>query len=74
MLRLLNLPQYRQNDTVQEFLALSISAPPGEFELEDAVPSTLSRKTAEELIGATATFIAASYYQCTSPEPFVLRI
>ncbi|KAJ7668686.1 glycoside hydrolase family 18 protein [Mycena polygramma] len=63
LVKLLEIPEYGQNDAVQDFLALSeIPAPSTKFELEDAVPSTLSRKTAEELISATATFVAAAYY------------
>ncbi|KAJ7782639.1 glycoside hydrolase family 18 protein [Mycena metata] len=60
--KLLETPQYLESDAVQTFLALTIPASPSEFELEDAVPSTLSRKTAEELISATSTFIAGAYY------------
>ncbi|KAJ7030057.1 glycoside hydrolase family 18 protein [Mycena alexandri] len=60
--KLLETPQYFESDAVQSFLALNIPASPSEFELEDAVPSTLSRKTAEELISATSTFIAGAYY------------
>ncbi|KAJ7772104.1 glycoside hydrolase family 18 protein [Mycena maculata] len=60
--KLLRVPEYRHSDVVQEFLALSISAPSPGFELEDAIPSTLSRKTAEELVSVATTFIAASYY------------
>ncbi|KAJ7125147.1 glycoside hydrolase family 18 protein [Mycena epipterygia] len=60
--KLLENPQYRHSNAVQEFLAPSIHASPREFELEDALPSSLSRKTAEELISVAATFIAAAYY------------
>jgi hypothetical protein len=66
--KLLDVPQYRQSDAVQEFLALSIPSSPPQFELEDAIPSTLSRKTAEEFISAAATFISAAYYPCKSPK------
>jgi chitinase len=68
--KLLDVPQYRQSDAVQEFLALSIPSSPPQFELEDAIPSTLSRKTAEELISAAATFISAAYYPCKSPKEY----
>ncbi|KAJ7188716.1 glycoside hydrolase family 18 protein [Mycena filopes] len=72
--RLLATPQYLQLDAVQTFLALAVPVSPREFELEDAVPSTLSRKTAEALINAVAaeaeepidaasTFVAGAYYQ-----------
>ncbi|KAJ7169102.1 glycoside hydrolase superfamily [Mycena crocata] len=60
--KLLQVPDYRHSDAVQEFLSLSIPDSLPDIELEDAVPSTLSRKTAEELISAAATFIAAAYY------------
>ncbi|KAJ7496881.1 glycoside hydrolase family 18 protein [Mycena latifolia] len=60
--KLLKVPEYCDSAAVQDFLALTIPASPPEFELEDAVPSTLSRKTAEELINVTANFISAAYY------------
>ncbi|KAF8178671.1 glycoside hydrolase family 18 protein [Mycena galopus ATCC 62051] len=62
--KLAEAPRYRQTGAVQEFLALSTpaSTPPPQFELEDAVPSTLSRKTAKSLITAVTSFISAAYY------------
>ncbi|KAK7057589.1 glycoside hydrolase family 18 protein [Favolaschia claudopus] len=61
LIKLLETPQYKQVDAVQEFLALS--SLPEVVELEDVVPSTLSRKTAEELVAAAAkSFISAAYY------------
>ncbi|KAJ7072790.1 glycoside hydrolase family 18 protein [Mycena amicta] len=64
LVKLLKVPEYRHNDLVQEFIAPEItSIPLQEFELEDALPSTLSRKLAEELVQAAATKqIAAAYY------------
>ncbi|KAJ6589903.1 glycoside hydrolase family 18 protein [Mycena vulgaris] len=70
LLTLLRVPQHRDSDTVQEFLALSIPSSPHGIELEDAVPSTLSRKTAEELISAAAKFIAAAYYPSWTADSF----
>ncbi|KAJ7503010.1 glycoside hydrolase family 18 protein [Mycena galericulata] len=68
--KLLQVPQYKNNDVVKEFLAPSISAPPLHFELEDAVPSTLSKKAADELVNATKTYIAASYYPSWTADNF----
>ncbi|KAJ7686546.1 glycoside hydrolase family 18 protein [Mycena rosella] len=68
--KLLTSPHYRHSEVVQEFLALSITASPVEFELEDAVPSILSRKTVEELISATANFISAAYYPSWTADGF----
>ncbi|KAJ6593440.1 glycoside hydrolase family 18 protein [Mycena capillaripes] len=70
LVKILEAPQYSQRDVVQEFLALSTPAPLREFELEDAVPSTLSRKTAEELLVAAATSISAAYYPSWSADSF----
>ncbi|KAF7297935.1 Glycoside hydrolase family 18 protein [Mycena chlorophos] len=72
---LLKVPQYRHNPAVQAFIGPSLeslSRPPLEFELEDALPSTLSRKTAEDLLelaAATASGpIAAAYYPTWATE------
>ncbi|KAJ6497640.1 glycoside hydrolase family 18 protein [Mycena sanguinolenta] len=63
LIKLIEIPHYRQNRAVQEFLALPvISTPLARLDLEDAVPSTLSRKTAQSLITAAASFISAAYY------------
>ncbi|KAF7315066.1 Glycoside hydrolase family 18 protein [Mycena indigotica] len=67
LVQLLQVPQYRHDDIVQEFIAPTVTnVPLQEFELEDAVPSTLSRKAAENLIEAVAAAavqpIAAAYY------------
>ncbi|KAJ7647731.1 glycoside hydrolase family 18 protein [Roridomyces roridus] len=60
--KLLQVPEYRHNDAVQEFLEESIQPSAREFELEDVLPSTLTKKAADELLNATSSFIAASYY------------
>jgi chitinase len=62
--KLLEVPHYRESGTVKEFLSLSTPTSLPEFELEDAVPSTFSRKTAETLSTAAATFVSAAYYPC----------
>ncbi|KAJ7876199.1 glycoside hydrolase family 18 protein [Mycena olivaceomarginata] len=54
--KLLEVPHYRESGAVKEFLSLSTPTSLPEFELEDAVPSTFSRKTAETLSTAAATF------------------
>lgn len=61
---LLTTPQYQDNEALEEFLAPSLRASPRQFDPEDALPSTLSRKAAQELgaVTAAATFIAAAYY------------
>ncbi|KAK7057565.1 glycoside hydrolase family 18 protein [Favolaschia claudopus] len=58
------LPKFQDNETLKEFLSPSLMASPRQFDPEDALPSTLSRKKAQELgeITAAATFIAAAYY------------
>ncbi|KAF7296011.1 Glycoside hydrolase family 18 protein [Mycena kentingensis (nom. inval.)] len=57
-------PAFQNNSTLLEFLAPALRASPRQFDLEDALPSTLSRSQAQELgpIVAAATFIAAAYY------------
>ncbi|KAJ7797708.1 glycoside hydrolase family 18 protein [Mycena olivaceomarginata] len=60
--KLLEVPHYRESGAVKEFLSLSTPTSLPEFELEDAVPSTFSRKTAETLSTAAATFVSAAYY------------
>ncbi|KAJ7821146.1 glycoside hydrolase family 18 protein [Mycena olivaceomarginata] len=47
---LLSTAQYKDNKTLLEFLAPSLLASPRQFDLEDALPSTLSRKKAQELV------------------------
>ncbi|KAJ7099548.1 glycoside hydrolase superfamily [Mycena belliarum] len=69
--KLLKAPDYSHCDAVQGFLALSDPPSLCEFELEDAVPSTLSRKAAQELIDTAATkFISAAYYPSWSMYSF----
>ena len=54
----------REKPAVTDFLTSSSTAITGEFNYEDALPSTLSRKTALEAQAkiATATPIAAAYH------------
>lgn len=61
---LLSNAQYKDNKTLLGFLTPSLLASPRQFDLEDALPSTLSRKKAQELgvVTAAATFVAAAYY------------
>ena len=64
---LLELPQFRAHKALVEFLTPSppASASSRDFNPEDAIPSTLSRKAALEVqkgISAEATPIAAAYY------------
>jgi chitinase len=61
---LLATSQHKDNETLREFLAPTLLASPRQFDLEDALPSTLSRKAAQQLgeVTAAATFIAAAYY------------
>ncbi|KAJ7287158.1 glycoside hydrolase [Mycena rebaudengoi] len=73
LFQLVQSPQYRDNEVLQEFLALSLQASPRQFDPEDALPSTLSRKKAEELlndVSTAATFIAAAYYPDWSVDSF----
>ncbi|KAJ7019323.1 glycoside hydrolase [Mycena alexandri] len=69
---LLATPQYRDHTALQQFLSPSLLASPRQFDLEDALPSTLSRKTAQKLgeVTAAATFIAAAYYPDWSADTF----
>lgn len=64
---LLDSPQYKDTPALLDFLTADESKPVSKFNLEDAVPSTLSRKAALNLLSegeveATATPIAAAYY------------
>jgi chitinase len=61
---LLASPQYKDNPALNDFLTPTLLASPRQFDPEDALPSTLSRKKAQELgaVTTTATFIAAAYY------------
>ncbi|KAJ7350519.1 glycoside hydrolase [Mycena albidolilacea] len=69
---LLSSAQYKDSKTLLEFLAPSLLASPRQFDLEDALPSTLSRKKAQELgvVTAAATFVAAAYYPDWSVDSF----
>ncbi|KAJ6631565.1 glycoside hydrolase superfamily [Mycena sp. CBHHK59/15] len=70
---LVKVPEYRHSDALQAFLAPTIVAPPRALHLEDALPSTLSRKTAQELSVITAaaiSFIAAAYYSSWSADSY----
>ncbi|KAJ7668685.1 glycoside hydrolase family 18 protein [Mycena polygramma] len=69
---LLETPQYKDNETLRDFLASNIRSSPRQFDPEDALPSTLSRKTAQELgsVAAAATFIASAYYPDWSADAF----
>ncbi|KAJ7099549.1 glycoside hydrolase family 18 protein [Mycena belliarum] len=70
---LLATPEYKNNTTLEDFLTPTLLASPRNFDLEDALPSTLSRKAAQQLSGeinAAATFIAAAYYPDWSADSF----
>ncbi|KAJ6497662.1 glycoside hydrolase family 18 protein [Mycena sanguinolenta] len=69
---LLAMAQHKANGTLNEFITPSLLASPRRFDLEDALPSTLSRKQAQDLgaATATATFIAAAYYPDWSVDTF----
>ncbi|GBE80217.1 glycoside hydrolase family 18 protein [Sparassis crispa] len=62
---ILGLPEYREHAALVRLLT-PVSSAPAKFDPEDALPSTLSRKTALELQGklsaAATTPIAAAYY------------
>ncbi|KAJ6593462.1 glycoside hydrolase superfamily [Mycena capillaripes] len=62
---LLATSQYKDNETLREFLTPSLLASPRQFDLEDALPSTLSQKAAQQL-GA----VAAAYYPDWSADSF----
>ncbi|KAF9458111.1 glycoside hydrolase family 18 protein [Collybia nuda] len=67
LIDLLQSPDYKDNPAVLDFLTPKGNKSPVKFNLEDAVPSTLSRKTALDLtargdVEAEATMIAAAYY------------
>ncbi|KAJ7125146.1 glycoside hydrolase family 18 protein [Mycena epipterygia] len=70
---LLATPAYKDSQALQEFLNPSLLASSRQFDPEDALPSTLSRKTAQQLgeaVNAAATFIAAAYYPDWSADQF----
>ncbi|KAJ7496882.1 glycoside hydrolase [Mycena latifolia] len=69
---LLATPEYKDNKALEEFLTPTLLASPRQFDPEDALPSTLSRKTAQKLgeVTAAATFIAAAYYPDWSADSF----
>lgn len=64
---LLASPKFKNSPALLNFLAATTDPTPRQFSLEDALPSTLSRKTgvsvsAQNEIEATATAVAAAYY------------
>lgn len=64
---LLQSLDYKDNPAVVEFLTPKGAKSSSKFDLEDAVPSTLSRKAALDLkaqgdVEVEATMIAAAYY------------
>ncbi|KAF7315065.1 Glycoside hydrolase family 18 protein [Mycena indigotica] len=69
---LLANPAYKDQAALKEFLTPALRASPRQFDLEDALPSTLSRKAAQELapVVAATTFIAAAYYPDWSADAF----
>ncbi|KAJ6491819.1 glycoside hydrolase superfamily [Mycena vitilis] len=69
---LLETPRYKDNETLRDFLAPNLRSSARQFDPEDALPSTLSRKTAQELgsVAAAATFIASAYYPDWSADAF----
>jgi chitinase len=71
---ILQSPQYEGNDALVGFL--SQAAPTTACDLEDALPSTLSRKAAFDLVGqaATVTPVAAAYYEDWATSPSVENI
>lgn len=71
---LLRVPEYKDNATLLDFLTRDSSGPPMRFDLEDAVPSTLSRKAALNItaqadsdVEISATMVAAAYYPGLGP-------
>lgn len=71
---LLNAPQYKKSPKFAQFLSPNLSSG-RTFDVEDALPSTLSRKTAlnlqNQIEAKAVTPIACSYYEdwATSPTP-----
>jgi chitinase len=70
----LQTPQYEENPVLVRFLNHAI--PSRDFDLEDALPSTLSRKAALNLQAqvAAVTPIAAAYYEAWATSPTVENI
>jgi chitinase len=70
----LQSPEYKGNPVLVAFL--SQSTPTSAFDLEDALPSTLSRKAALDLKARSAdvTPIAAAYYENWATSPSVENI
>ncbi|THU94236.1 glycoside hydrolase family 18 protein [Dendrothele bispora CBS 962.96] len=67
--KVLQHPDYQDSQALQNFLAPGKTSQPQKFDAEDAVPSTLSRKAALDLLRVQsgevheqATLIAAAYY------------
>jgi len=71
---ILQSPEYKGNPALVAFF--SQSAPTSAFDLEDALPSTLSRKTALDLKAQSANVspIAAAYYENWATSPSVENI
>jgi chitinase len=71
---ILQSPEYKGNPALVEFL--SQAPPTSAFDLEDALPSTLSRKAALDLNAQSAavTPIAAAYYEDWATSPKVENI
>ncbi|KIM81785.1 glycoside hydrolase family 18 protein [Piloderma croceum F 1598] len=71
---ILQSPQYEGNSALVGFLSQAVST--SAFDLEDALPSTLSRKAALDLVGqaAAVTPIAAAYYEDWATSPSVENI
>ncbi|KAF7297934.1 Glycoside hydrolase family 18 protein [Mycena chlorophos] len=69
---LLENPTYRCQPALKKFLAPALRVSPRQFDLEDALPSTLSRKQAQEIAETVAatTYIAAAYYPDWSTDQF----
>ncbi|KAJ7772103.1 glycoside hydrolase family 18 protein [Mycena maculata] len=67
---LLTTPQYKDHEALKEFMAPSLVASPRQFDPEDALPSTLTRKAAQRLAAAATTLIAAAYYPDWSADQF----
>jgi len=69
LLKVLRHPDYQDSPALQSFLAPENTSQPKKFDVEDAVPSTLSRKAALDLLRTEsgevreqANLIAAAYY------------
>lgn len=73
---ILQSSEYLKSSVLGQFLGSASAGRPRAFDLEDALPSTLSRKTALNLKEEAADVapIAASYYPAWASSPTVANI